>query len=203
MRIRELDGREDVRGTDRVNRRAWREGYRDVLSDELLDRDPATEQALDDRLAAVESWTGRAFVAVDEGRGDSDGDDDRDSDDDRDNDRDGDNDRPGDGERDGDVIGYAIVRWGADAKPFVADGDAGLKEIYVDPARWSEGVGTALLDRVERAVPDEYRGLTLSTLAGNERGRAFYEARGFEAVGEESDEIGGEEYDTVLFRKPL
>lgn len=40
-------------------------------------------------------------------------------------------------------------------------------------------------------------------LAGNEPGRRFYERRGFVEIGETTDEIGGDTYDCVLFRKPL
>lgn len=101
------------------------------------------------------------------------------------------------------IVGYAFARWGDDTKPFVDADDAGLKEIYVDPDHWNEGVGTALLRQVEQRVPATKVGLTLSMLAGNEPGRRFYERRGFREVGETTDEIGGETYDCVLFRKPL
>lgn len=179
MEIRAVRDRADVRGMDRVNRRAWRVAYADVLTDDLLDREPATDAQLDARLEAIESWTGAEFVAVD---GDETG---------------------SDATGDGAVVGYAIARWGTDTKPFVDASDAGLKEVYVDPERWGEGVGSALVERVERAVPDEYDGLVLSMLAGNDRARRFYESRGFVETGAWDDEMGGETYDTVLFRKAL
>lgn len=169
MRIRELRDRDDVRGVERVNRRCWRAAYGDIFPDSVLDRDPLPEDALEDRLAAIRSWTGVALVAVE-------------------------------GDR---VVGYAFARWGDDTKSFVDGDDAGLKEIYGDPAHWNEGVGTALLERVEERVPSSSDGLTLSMLAGNVAGRRFYERRGFREVGKTSDEIAGETYDCVLFRKPL
>ncbi|MFB6234699.1 MAG: N-acetyltransferase family protein [Halopenitus sp.] len=169
MDIRELHGLDDVRGTDRVNRRCWRAAYADILPESVVDRDPASDAALRERLAAIRSWTGVALVAVADER----------------------------------IVGYAFARWGDDTKSFVDADDAGLKEIYVDPDHWNEGIGTALLNRVEAELPPSTAGLTLSMLAGNEAGRRFYERRGFAEVGETTDEIGGETYDCVLFRKPL
>jgi len=169
MNIRELRGLADVRGTDRVNRRCWLAAYGDILPESVVDRDPACEDALQEWLAAIRSWTGTALVAVEDDR----------------------------------IVGYAFARWDDDTKSFVDADDAGLKEIYVDPEHWNEGVGTALLARVEDGVPAAYAGLTLSMLASNERGRRFYESRGFVEVGETTDGIGGETYDCVLFRKPL
>lgn len=169
MNIRELRGLADVRGIDRVNRRCWKAAYADIFPASVLDREPATDDALRDRLAAIRSWTGAALVAVEDGQ----------------------------------IVGYAFARWAEDTKSFVDADDAGLKEIYVDPDHWNEGVGTALLDRVETEVTATKAGLTLSMLAGNEPGRRFYQRRGFLEVGGTTDEIGGETYDCVLFRKPL
>ncbi|WP_430504986.1 N-acetyltransferase family protein [Haloparvum sp. PAK95] len=169
MHIRELQGLADVRGTDRVNRRCWQAAYDDVLPASVVDRDPASEDALRDRLAAIRSWTGATLVAVDDDR----------------------------------IVGYAFARWGDDTKPFVEADDAGLKELYVDPDHWNEGVGTGLLSRVEELVPSACGGLTLSMLAGNEVGRRFYDRRGFVEDGDTTDEIGGNVYACVLFRKPL
>lgn len=173
MRIRELNGRDDVRAIDRVNRRAWRVAYEGIVPRELLDRAPPDDAAVDERLALFESWSGVRLVAETETEA---------------------------GPR---VVGYGFARWGDDTKEFVADGDAGLKEIYVDPDYWNEGVGTALLERMERRVPDGYAGLTLSTLADNDVARAFYERRGFQQVGEWTEPIAGVPYDCLLYRKPL
>jgi len=185
METRELRGVADVRAMDRVNRLAWTVAYDDIFPARLLDRDPEPDAALRDRLARIRSWTGSAFVAVDDASA-------------------GDGaDAPSDDASADGVVGYAIVRWGEDTKSFVDADDAGLKEIYVDPDHWNRGVGTALLARVERAAPASADGLTLSMLAGNDGGRRFYERRGFDEVGETTDEIAGTAYDCVLFRKPL
>lgn len=74
-----------------------------------------------------------------------------------------------------------------------------LYRIYVHPDAWGEGVGTALLERVEAAVHE--RGgdeLRVSVHAGNEVGVDFYEARGFERVATVPDEeFGGDRHEYV------
>lgn len=103
----------------------------------------------------------------------------------------------------GDIVGYAAWRYGDDTKEFVDQDDAGLKEIYVDPEHWGQGVGTRLLDRVKADLPADVRGLLASMLGGNEIGRRFYQAREFDRVGEGSDIIAGDEYTTVHYRLDL
>ncbi|WP_341850627.1 GNAT family N-acetyltransferase [Natronococcus wangiae] len=55
---------------------------------------------------------------------------------------------------DGTVRGYSYFRWGEETKSFVGEDEAGLKEIYVDPDYWGEGIGTALLERGLDGLPD-------------------------------------------------
>lgn len=102
----------------------------------------------------------------------------------------------------GTVCGYVFVRW-AETKSFVRDDEAGLKEIYVHPDRWGEGVGTAMLGWAVESLPADRQGLALETLAGNDRGRAFYESRGFTADGHSQIEIAGDAYETVVYRRRL
>jgi GNAT superfamily N-acetyltransferase len=55
-----------------------------------------------------------------------------------------------------------------------------LRQLYVLPAHWSGGIGSALLDRGLARMRE--RGASrakLWTLEGNERGRRFYERRGW------------------------
>lgn len=105
--------------------------------------------------------------------------------------------------RDGDdVVGYALFRW-ADTKPFVDPGAAGLKEIYVHPDHWGEGAGSELLRAGIDRLPDEASALVLGMLAGNDVGRRFYEARGFEAVDETTTEVAGESYPVTVYERPL
>lgn len=100
------------------------------------------------------------------------------------------------------VVGYAQFRW-TETKPFVGDDEAGLKELYVHPDRWGEGVGTALLEAGVERLPDDVTAVRLETLAGNERAAGFYEAHGFERTGERTVEVAGEEYPALLYRRTV
>jgi GNAT superfamily N-acetyltransferase len=78
---------------------------------------------------------------------------------------------------DGSLLGMAATRPGW------------VDALYVEPDRWGEGVGSALLD-VARGVAGEV--VDLWCFAANTRARRFYEAHGFVAV-EETDGSGNEE----------
>ncbi|MDG5758748.1 GNAT family N-acetyltransferase [Natronococcus sp. A-GB1] len=106
-------------------------------------------------------------------------------------------------ELEGEVRGYGYVRWGEGTKAFVGPEEAGLKELYVEPDYWGEGIGTALLERCLEVLPGETERLCLETLAGNEVGRRFYEARGFERTGRSEFEIAGEAYPTAIYALEL
>ena len=55
-----------------------------------------------------------------------------------------------------------------------------LRQLYVLPAHWGTGVGSALLERgLERMRERGATRAKLWTLEGNERGRRFYERRGW------------------------
>ena len=95
------------------------------------------------------------------------------------------------------VIGY--VSGGPDTGEVAV-----LGAIYVDPDRWGEGVGTALLSAFEAACRE--RGcseLRFRVLADNEVGVSFYRARGYEAVEESEVELFGERVSELTFRGPL
>jgi GNAT superfamily N-acetyltransferase len=87
-------------------------------------------------------------------------------------------------EADGGIVGFAQGhRDGDDPALFH------LVRIYVRPDRWSEGVGTALLERVVEAARE--RGadrMRLGVMAPNDRARGFYESRGFEHVDDRRDD---------------
>jgi len=64
-----------------------------------------------------------------------------------------------------------------------------LGRLYVRPDRWSEGIGTRLLARVEADARDAGADhLRLGVLTDNEIGVSFYESRGFGFVEETRDE---------------
>ena len=85
-------------------------------------------------------------------------------------------------ERDGEVIAFANLGVGPRGPQ--------LWRIYADPVHYGTGAGTALLDELEsRLDVDAYQ---LDVHSRNERGRAFYDRRGFVIVG------GGETVDCDL-----
>ncbi|MFC4439347.1 MULTISPECIES: GNAT family N-acetyltransferase [Natrialbaceae] len=90
-----------------------------------------------------------------------------------------------------DVVGF--VHAGADADdPDVAN----LIRLYVRPTAWGDGVGTALLERVESDLRNACDRLRLVVLADNEIGVSFYESSGFERVESRDSDLGNglEEY---------
>jgi GNAT superfamily N-acetyltransferase len=104
---------------------------------------------------------------------------------------------------DGDVRGYARVTWGSETKPFVDADEAGLKEIYVHPDHWGEGIGTVLLETGFGLVPDRIETVKLEMLSGNTVGEAFYESRGFERVDTGEYESAGESYPTAIYARSV
>ena len=167
MEIRRFRGVDDARAIIRVNVRAWRAAYDDLLPDAVLaERDPdPPENRIREYADQLREDRAGVFVAT----------------------------------ADDAVRGYGYVRWGAETKPFVGADDAGLKELYVDPEYWGEGVGTALLERALEELHSSIERVKLETLAANDRARRFYEARGFEQTGSTTFEIAGEAYPTVVY----
>ncbi|MFC4439323.1 MULTISPECIES: GNAT family N-acetyltransferase [Natrialbaceae] len=106
-------------------------------------------------------------------------------------------------EIDGAARGYSYVRWSEETKDFVGENEAGLKEIYVEPEYWGQGIGTALLERGLERVPDDIERVRLEMLEGNETGHRFYAARGFARTGSSEFEIAGEAYPTAIYTLEL
>jgi ribosomal protein S18 acetylase RimI-like enzyme len=105
---------------------------------------------------------------------------------------------------DDDVVhGYLFLRWDDDSKGFVGEDEAGLKEIYVEPGYWGEGVGTRLLDRALDELPDTIEAVKLEMLAGNDVAQSFYESHGFEQVGSTEFELGEDTYPTDIYEKQV
>ncbi|PSQ17470.1 N-acetyltransferase [Halobacteriales archaeon QS_8_69_26] len=79
-----------------------------------------------------------------------------------------------------------------------------LTRIYVLPDRWGDGVGTALLERLESELDErEVESYRLAVLADNEVGVSFYESRGFERFDEGTVELGGVETTEYWYRKEV
>jgi ribosomal protein S18 acetylase RimI-like enzyme len=88
-------------------------------------------------------------------------------------------------ELDGAFAGYSYVMAPArdgDLTPTAAE----IVGMYVDPARWRQGVGTALLDAtIERLEELEYTVVVLWVFKENRAARRFYNRHGFKADGSE------------------
>lgn len=96
------------------------------------------------------------------------------------------------------LVGFATAARGSESEAWQ------LGALYVHPDRWREGIGTALLERVEVCLRD--RGVTsyvLAVLASNTSGVAFYESRGFVRYEIEIGELAGVEVTECWYRKRL
>lgn len=78
-------------------------------------------------------------------------------------------------ERRGEVIAYAQYGVGPRGPE--------LFRIYADPAHYGTGAGSALLDELESRLRGVVDAFLLDVHSRNERGRAFYDRRGFVIVG--------------------
>jgi ribosomal protein S18 acetylase RimI-like enzyme len=95
---------------------------------------------------------------------------------------------------DGEVVGFSQGR-PADDGP----ADAVVTRIYLRPAYWGEGYGTALLERLFDALrADGHESVWLAVLADNEVARSFYDAHGFAVHEERTVVLAGRETDDVV-----
>ncbi|EMA45127.1 GNAT family N-acetyltransferase [Halobiforma nitratireducens] len=100
----------------------------------------------------------------------------------------------------GAVRGFVDLRWGdAETKAFVGEEAAELKAIYVEPAYWNRGIGTALFEHGLETLPDSIDAVTLEVFAANDDARRFYERRGFERTDDGTVEIGDGTYETAVY----
>jgi ribosomal protein S18 acetylase RimI-like enzyme len=163
----------DVRGVFRVNRAGWRTAYDHIVPDDDL---PAPGEDPDEERVrrSFRRYAGAEDACYLVA------------------------------EVDDEVVGFALCRWDDDAQiPAVGDGDVYLQALYVAPEHWEEGVGTALLRAVGERLPSWARHVVLEAFSENERAAAFYRARGFEPVGENSFEHRGTAYPTTVWRLPV
>jgi len=68
------------------------------------------------------------------------------------------------------------------------DGDAELDGLFVEPSRWKRGIGKALVQDAARFAVSE--GARALHVVANPRALGFYEACGFERIGEASTRFG-------------
>ena len=73
-----------------------------------------------------------------------------------------------------------IAEEDGDPKGFVSFGEGEIHALYVDPSRWRQGIGRALLERaLEELRCAGHEDATVWSIAVNDRATAFYEANGF------------------------
>jgi len=77
-----------------------------------------------------------------------------------------------------------------------------LARLYVQPELWGEGVGTALLDTLERTVTSVFDRLRAAALADNDVGVSFYESNGFDRVDSYESDLG-DELEEYVYEKQL
>lgn len=175
MRVRSIQDQQDVRDLTRAHARAWEAAYEGVLPDTVIQEVADGDPGPEAVRAQYERLTEYDDAKVLVAEDDA-----------------------------GTVRGYAVFRWGDDeTKSSVRDGEAELKELYVDPDWWGEGFGTALLEAGLDRLPADIESLALETLVGNDIGIAFYEARGFEQDGTSSFETEAGRHQTYVYRKQL
>jgi ribosomal protein S18 acetylase RimI-like enzyme len=104
--------------------------------------------------------------------------------------------------RSGDVIGFVVTGPCRDAD--VPDFGE-LWSIYVDPAHWGDGIGTALMaDAVARLQRAGFAAAVLWVLTDNVQARRFYEAKGWRPDGRvKTVEIGGQATGETRYRRAL
>ncbi len=78
-------------------------------------------------------------------------------------------------ERDGEIVGYLGFGTGSRGPE--------LFRIYAHPDAYGSGVGTALLEELDRRIGGRVDAYVLDVHSRNERGRAFYDRKGFVIVG--------------------
>lgn len=78
---------------------------------------------------------------------------------------------------------------------------ARVRAMYTHPAFARRGIGRLILQLAEQAAANE--GFTQLELAGTMSGRPLYEAYGFVAYEETSDDRGGAPVPLVMMRKPV
>lgn len=111
-------------------------------------------------------------------------------------------------------VGYFVAETGAGSVGYVSGGPstdegeglrtANLGAINVDPDRWGEGIGSALLARFEGFCRDRGADVVRArVLAKNEVGQPFYRARGYDAVTEQEAELFGTTVRERIFRRRL
>lgn len=158
---------EDARGVALVHVHSWQVAYKGLIDQAVLDA-----QQVDQRTAAWTQWITCSIADLPTDRGASKAH------------------RLLVAEEDRRIVGWASFGAGRDEGMHDMGELAGL---YVHPEFWSQGVGHALISRVESELrDDQQREAYLWVLQGNDRASLFYERHGWKADGvEKIGDAGG------------
>ncbi len=106
-------------------------------------------------------------------------------------------------ERGGEIVGWACHGPYRDGEARTEDAE--LYALYVDPGRYGDGIGHALLqESVRRCTTAGHARMLLWVLEHNTRARRFYERAGFRADGtEEPFEVDGTKVPEVRYTREL
>jgi GNAT superfamily N-acetyltransferase len=103
---------------------------------------------------------------------------------------------------DGELAGFAGCGTSRDPDPEPGVGE--VRSLFVGPAGWRRGTGSALLGAALAHLSGRgYRAATLWSFAANERANAFYESQGFERDGATRTEEVWAHIEEVRYRRPL
>lgn len=156
---------EDVWAVHQTARESWHAAYDDLLDPDRIDEIVDEWYALGDVESSIEDTSGRedaTFLVVDAAKEES-----------------------GAIETGDRCRGFAhVVPWPEDERV------AYLVRIYVRPESWGNGIGTALLERLEAECEPIFDRIRVGVLADNEIGVSFYESNGFERVDTYDSDLG-------------
>ncbi|MFD1563334.1 GNAT family N-acetyltransferase [Haloarchaeobius amylolyticus] len=151
---------DDIWAIHEIARESWHAAYDDVLGPDTVDDvvdDWYTIGDLESAISDANSRNDAVFLVTEASEAASAGETDRRS--------------------DPELDGFAhVVPWPEDTAV------AFLARLYVRPAAWNEGVGTALLETLETSCSTGFDRVRLAVLADNDIGISFYESRGFDRV---------------------
>ncbi|WP_435158808.1 GNAT family N-acetyltransferase [Haladaptatus sp. DFWS20] len=81
------------------------------------------------------------------------------------------------------IIGYLYLTWDTTASSYLDANEADLRHIYLHPDYYGEGIGTRLLERGLKALPESIDRVKVLFHPKNDGARAFYAAKNFESSG--------------------
>lgn len=105
-------------------------------------------------------------------------------------------------EREGAVVGFVRARYSGTAE-YVEPFDGEIVDLVVDPARWRQGVGSALVERAVESFLHMIDGAWIAVIADDERARSFLEDHDFEHDETIEAEVGGTTFEHAAYRRPI